>query len=58
MGLDQSGTGLLPLRETLLLVSMAHGAGFSMQTWNTFLKGRGENRDCDVYFDEIKVMTQ
>ena len=38
-----------------MLFTMVHGDDFSMQTWRTFLDSRGENKNEDVYFDEIKV---
>ena len=55
MSLDQTGCTHLPLKDCLLLFSMAHGDAFSLETWRRFLASRGENKEGDASFDEIKV---
>ena len=49
MALDKTGNNRISLKDTLMLFKMTHGALFSMQTWNSFLKSRDSEVEDEVY---------
>ncbi|XP_035826163.1 uncharacterized protein LOC101847194 [Aplysia californica] len=51
--LDYSGSGLIALKDALLLFQEYHADQFSLDTWHEFLCSR-DSPDADVYFNEIR----
>jgi hypothetical protein len=39
----------------MLLMQTTHGNSFSLDTWNSFVASRGDNRTAGVSFDEMRL---